>query len=64
MIPAGDYKDEVGMAILSYFAAKKGTGIVRNVGKAGLTIEAYRAASGLSSGLFGGSTAGNNNVYG
>ena len=56
MLPVGDYKDEVGMAVLSYFMAKKGKGIIRNVGKAGLTIEAYRASTSLAGGLFGAGT--------
>jgi hypothetical protein len=64
MLPVGDYKDEVGMAVLSYFMAKKGKGIIRNVGKAGLTIEAYRASTSLAGGLFGGKTSSSGTVYG
>lgn len=65
MLPVGDYKDEVGMALVSYFMAKKGTGIIKNVGKAGLTIEAYRASTSLAGGLFGGKSSSNGTqVYG
>lgn len=41
----GNVSDEVLMGIVSYFAAKKGSGMIRDAGKAGLAIEASRFAS-------------------
>lgn len=46
--------DEVGMGILSYFAYKKGSGLVKKMGKAGLYIESYRAADTLISPMISG----------
>ena len=61
-VPLGDVADEVGMGIISYFVAKKGKGIVKEVGKAGLTIESARMGEALASGSMFGSTAGTSNV--
>lgn len=41
----GNVSDEVLMGVVSYFAAKKGSGMIRDAGKAGLAIEASRFAS-------------------
>jgi len=61
-IPLGDITDEATLGALSYFAAKKGKGVLKDIGTAGLTIEAARvgeyalnrvsntAASGTTSG--------------
>ena len=46
----GANSDEMLMGILAYFAAKRGSGIVRDAGKAGLAIEASRIASGFKFG--------------
>lgn len=46
----GNVSDEILMGILAYFAAKRGSGIVRDVGKAGLAIEASRFASNFNLG--------------
>ncbi len=53
---AGEWTDEITMGVLSYVAMKKGTGIVRNIGKAGLTIESARIGAALTAGLLGNST--------
>lgn len=68
-IPMGSIADEVGMGIASYLVAKKGKGMIKKVGLAGLTIESARlgeaVASGGFSGLIGGqSTAANENILG
>ena len=53
-IPAGQYADEVGMGVLSYFVASGKIPLInkipyaREIGKAGLTIEAARIGSGLA----------------
>jgi len=49
-IPLGNITDEVVMGTLGYFAMKKGSGIVRDVGKAAMTIEAARIGETLVSG--------------
>ena len=46
----GNVSDEMLMGIVAYFAAKRGSGIVRDAGKAGLAIEASRIASGFKFG--------------
>lgn len=52
-IPAGDLADEVGMGVLSYFVAQGKVPLVnkipysREIGRAGLTIEAARAGAYL-----------------
>lgn len=54
-VPAGDLADEVTMGVLSYFVAKGSIPIVnkipysREIGKAGLTIEAARVGAYLGS---------------
>jgi hypothetical protein len=51
-VPLGDIADEVVMAGLSYLAMKKGKGIIKNIGKAGLTIESARIGEALINGGF------------
>lgn len=58
-IPGGNVADEIGMGLLSYMVAKKGKGMVKKVGIAGLTIESARAGEALISGGIG-AVAGNN----
>jgi hypothetical protein len=53
-LPLGDYKDEVVMGAVSFAAAKWGKGLIKNIGKAGLTYELASAGMQLSSGLMGG----------
>ena len=48
------YSDNLGMAVLAYFAMKKGTGLVRDVGKAGLVIESALLAQDVAGGAIGG----------
>lgn len=68
-LPLGSIADEAGMAGLSYIAARKGRGVVKQAGEAGLVIEfsrigqalvdgsAFATASSQSSNSFGGRTA-------
>jgi len=44
----GSVSDEVIMGVISYLAAKKGSGILRDAGKAGLAIEASRFSQNFS----------------
>lgn len=46
----GNVSDEILMGIVAYFAAKRGSGIVKDAGKAGLAIEASRFASNFNLG--------------
>lgn len=66
-IPAGQYADEVGLGVASYFLAKGKIPLLnkipysREIGRAGLTIEAARIGAGLSQGMLpsmGASTGG------
>lgn len=41
-IPLGEITDEATLGLISYYAAKKGKGIIKQIGTAGLTIEAAR----------------------
>lgn len=58
MIPLGGYADEAAMGIISYLAAKKGSGIIRKAGMAGLTIESARVSEALVGGAIGGMVSG------
>lgn len=40
-VPLGGYADEVVLGAVGWFAAKKGRGIVKEAGKAMLTVEAF-----------------------
>jgi len=53
MIPGGQYADEIAMGIISWLAAKKGSGMIRQAGLAGLTIESARVSESLTSGMLG-----------
>jgi hypothetical protein len=64
-IPLGGYSDEAVLGIASYIAAKKGSGMVKKLGMAGLIVEAASVGAGLTSGMLGGSTkGGDSNVIG
>ncbi|MBI2652109.1 hypothetical protein HYX00_01470 [Candidatus Woesearchaeota archaeon] len=52
----GNVSDEILMGIVAYFAAKRGSGIVKDAGKAGLAIEAARFASNFNFNLGGNQT--------
>ena len=56
----GSYSDEVGMGILSFVVAKYTKGMLKQIGKAGLTIEAARIGSQMLSGISLGKTTTNN----
>jgi len=46
----GGVGDEVALGVLGYLAAKKGSGIVRDAGKAMLTVEAHNLGRQVSAG--------------
>jgi len=56
MVPGG-MGDELGMAVVSYFAAKQG-GLIGDIGRAGLVVEAASAGNQLVGGKLGGNTGG------
>lgn len=53
----GNMSDEVIMGIVSYLAAEKGSGMIRDAGKVGLGIEASRFSQNLNIGGLLGSTS-------
>ena len=64
-IPFGNLADEIGMGVLSYYAAKKGKGMVKKLGQAGLIIESAQAGQTLVAGnLLGGTTSNTTQIYG
>jgi len=64
-IPGGQIADELGMGLVSYMVAKKGKGMVKKIGLAGLTIEAAQAGQQLAAGGFnmGSTKASNSGVF-
>jgi hypothetical protein len=58
MIPLGAYADEAVLGVGGYLLAKKGRGMLKNVGVAMLTIEAANLGSQLIGGSGGGSSGG------
>jgi len=54
----GNYSLNAAMAVLDYLAYKKGSGIVRDIGKAGLYGESMLAGGKLSSGVLSGAMNG------
>lgn len=57
MIPLGQYADEAILGVAGYYLAKKGKGILKQVGMSMLTVE----SASVGSGLIGGGFAGGNN---
>jgi len=57
MLPLGQYADEAVLGIGGYFLAKKGRGMIKNIGTAMLTVEAASIGSQLI-GNVGGSNSG------
>lgn len=71
MLPLGDNADEVAFGLLGYFLAKKGgSPMMRNAGRAILTVEAASLGNNLVAPMIGGlgstisNAAGNSNLYG
>lgn len=60
-LPLGGYEDEVVLGLASYFAAKKGSGFIKQLGYAGLCVEAATATSGLTAGMISGAPTKNSN---
>jgi len=57
-LPLGQYNDEAVMVIISWLAAKKGSGLLAGAGRAGLAVEAARISGGMTSGVMSGSSGG------
>jgi hypothetical protein len=57
-IPLGNYADEILFGVGGYFLAKKGRGMLKNVGMAMLTVEAASIGHQVVGGLNGGSNGG------
>jgi hypothetical protein len=57
-LPLGQYNDEAVMAIVSWLAAKKGSGLLASAGRAGLAVEAARIAGGVTGNMSGGVVGG------
>jgi len=55
-IPLGANSDEAVMGIVGYFLAKKGSGIVRNIGMAALTVEAASIGNNVAGSTISGLT--------
>ena len=49
-IPMGNVADEIGLGVVSYFAAKKGKGMVKKIGQVGLVVESARIGEVVISG--------------
>lgn len=49
-IPLGSVADEAAMLAVSWFAAKKGSGMLAKAGMAGMTIESARIGEAIASG--------------
>jgi len=62
MVPLGQYADEAVLGTAGYLLAKKGKGMLKNVGTAMLTIEAASLGAGLVGGS-GGSSGGNGGAF-
>lgn len=54
-IPLGSYADEAAFGLAGYFMAKKGRGMVRDIGVAMLTVEAASVGHQVINGMSGGS---------
>ncbi len=62
-VPVGDVADELVMLGTSYLAWKKGSGIIKKAGSAGMIIESARLGEAIASGsIMGGMTK--TNVFG
>jgi len=59
-IPLGNLADNIGMGVISYFAYKKGSGIIKNAGMIGLGIESAMAAADLTGSVTGAGNGGGN----
>jgi len=51
MIPAGGNSDELALGLIGYYAAKKGSGLIKNAGMAILTVEAASLGNNLMGGI-------------
>jgi hypothetical protein len=60
-VPLGSFADEAVLGVAGYFAAKKGKGMVKDIGTAALTIESYRVGEIATTGMFK-STAANSSA--
>jgi hypothetical protein len=58
MVPLGQYADEAVLGIAGYYLAKKGRGMMKEVGRSMLIVEAASLGSGLIGGKLGNSVSG------
>jgi hypothetical protein len=56
MLPLGNNSDEVAFGLLGYFMHKKGSGMVKNLGSAILTVEAASLGNNIVAPMVGGIT--------
>jgi len=67
-IPIGNLGDNIGMGVISYFAAKSGKGFLADLGRKGLVVENALIGADISAGGFslggGSSTSSGNFMYG
>jgi hypothetical protein len=63
-VPMGNIADELVLGTISYFLAKKGKGMVKQIGIAGLTIESARLGEAIADGsIMGNSSSKSTNGY-
>jgi len=62
-IPLGDVTDEAVLGLISYYTAKKGKGVLKQIGQAGLSIEAARLGEYAVSKFMNNSTSGTSSEY-
>jgi len=53
MLPLGENSDEIAFGLIGYFMAKKGTGMVKNAGRAILTVEAASLGNNIVAPMVG-----------
>lgn len=63
-IPLGNYADEALFGVGGYFLAKKGKGIVRNIGKAMLIVEAASVGNQLVGNMGAAAPSSSQTIYG
>jgi len=62
-IPLGNYTDEAVFGVAGYLMAKKGRGIIKQLGTSMLVVEAASIGNQVAGGALGGSTSGASTSY-
>lgn len=62
-LPFGNFADEIVLGLAGYFMAKKGNGIIKNAGKAILTVEAASLGNQVVGSMIVGTKSSNSNYY-